>query len=344
MFLNNHSTFSLRYGTIPEVALLQMAQENGLTRLPLTDINNTSACLNFVRKAPEFNITPILGIDFRNGVEQCYVCLAKNNAGFHELNHFLSTHRHGNEPFPKIAPTFTNSIVIYPFKALSVLNKLSFLAHEYIGVCIDDINKLNFSRLGKLTNKLVVLHTVSFRGKREFNIHRLLRAIDTNTLLSKLPDSEQGSFKHQMVSLSYLETAFEKHPHILQNTETLLEQCKVTFNFSAQRKNENLQHVFGSNEADFKKLKALCQKGLTKRYETIDQDIKNRLEKELTLIKKQEFVSFFLINWKIIQYAKSKNYYHVGEQVRQILISIFLHGIVKILLVLFLKNLEMRDM
>jgi len=82
----------LRFGTFSELELLRLAQNNQVTQLVLTDINNTSAGLNFVRKAPEYNIKPILGIDFRNGVAQCYIGIAKNNEGYLELNDFLSNH------------------------------------------------------------------------------------------------------------------------------------------------------------------------------------------------------------------------------------------------------------
>lgn len=69
MYLNCHTYYSLRFGTFSEKELLRLARENEVTRLVLTDINNTSACLNFVRLAPDFNVTPILGIDFRNGID-----------------------------------------------------------------------------------------------------------------------------------------------------------------------------------------------------------------------------------------------------------------------------------
>ena len=90
MYLNNHSYYSLRYGTLSEIELLEIAQQHGCTHFALTDINNTSGCLNFIRKAPDYGIIPSIGIDFRNGAEQCYVGLAKNNNGFLVLNNFLS--------------------------------------------------------------------------------------------------------------------------------------------------------------------------------------------------------------------------------------------------------------
>ncbi|WP_298502784.1 DNA polymerase III subunit alpha [uncultured Maribacter sp.] len=313
MFLNNHSYYSLRYGTISEIELLEIAQQNKCTHFPLTDINNTSGCLNFIRKASSFNITPIVGIDFRNNTQQCYICLAKNNTGFLELNHFLSEHLHQKKDFPEVAPNFKNSIVIYPFEKLLLLEKTTFSKQEYIGIKLTDINKLSFSKLSTFKNKLVVLHSVTFRNKRDFNIHRLLRAIDTNMLLSKLPVTQQGDLNDKIHSFAVIENAFKNHPYILENTKKLLTQCGITFGFSKDRKNQNLKTVFNSKKEDYKKLVALCNLGLPNRYENITEAIKQRLNKELTLIKKQNFVSFFLINWKIIQYAKSKDYYHVGR-------------------------------
>ena len=92
MYLNTHSYYSLRYGTIKPKSLLQVAKDNDITYMALTDINNTSACLDFIRMAPKYGVTPVVGIDFRNGPDQCFVGLAKNNNGFRELNAFLTHH------------------------------------------------------------------------------------------------------------------------------------------------------------------------------------------------------------------------------------------------------------
>jgi len=313
MFLNNHSYYSLRYGTISEEQLLEMAQANGCTALPLTDINNTSGCLNFIRKAQHYSIKPIVGIDFRNNTQQCYVGLAKNNNGFQQLNTLLSKHLHEQIPFPEVAPQLNDVAIIYPFEKALALESHSFSDHEYIGIRLNDINKLTFSKLQQYKSKLVVLHSVSFRNKRDFNTHRLLRAIDNNVLLSKLPLEQQGHPSQKMIPQQDIEDAFREYPHIIKNNHQLLNKCHIHFNFSKERKNQNLKTVFGSVKADYKKLLALCKEGLPKRYDIVDDIIKRRLEKELNLIKQQDFVSFFLINWKIIKYAQSKGYYYIGR-------------------------------
>lgn len=313
MYLNNHSYYSLRYGTISEIELLDMAQKEGCDTFILTDINNTSACLNFVRNAKERGIKPVLGVDFRNSIEQCFIMLAQNNDGFLEINNFLSHHLHCKIPFPEEAPIFREVLVIYPFRQILKLKKSSFLKNEYIGVGIRDLNKFSLSPLQKYKDRLVILNTVSFRDKRDYNTHRLLRAIDNNVLLSMLSTNEQGHFDDRLLPKEKIKTAYKEYPHMIGNTQTLLSQCSINFNFSKKKPSQNLHTLLGSPEKDYKKLVSLCEKGLPERYEIINKTIKTRLKKELTLIKSQNYVAFFLINWRIIEYARSKGYFYIGR-------------------------------
>ena len=64
MYINTHTYYSLRYGVFSPETLLQLAVENDISSLVLTDINTTSACINFVKKAKEYNVKPIVGVDF----------------------------------------------------------------------------------------------------------------------------------------------------------------------------------------------------------------------------------------------------------------------------------------
>ena len=51
--------------------------------------------------------------------------------------------------------------------------------------------KNTFDILKKYEDKIVIQQQVTIRNKRDFNAHRLLRAIANNTLLSKLPKTEE---------------------------------------------------------------------------------------------------------------------------------------------------------
>jgi len=313
MYLNCHSYYSLRYGTFSEIELLELAKKNDVQTLALTDINNTSACLNFIRKAKDYNINPVVGIDFRNGAKQLYVGLAKNNEGFRELNQFLSQHSEHKIELPERAPHFDNSVIIYPFERVLQLEKSSFADHEFIGVSIEELRKLRFSKLKNLEDKLVVLQTVTIREKKDFNAHRLLRAIDNNTLLSKLEKSEECKLTDKMHALNTINTAFADFPHIIENTNRILNRCHLEFGFGEQRISQNLKLYTDSAENDYKLLEKLCQDALHKRYSNPDEKVLSRLQTELDTIKSLDFVAFFLINYDIVSYANSKGYFHVGR-------------------------------
>jgi DNA polymerase-3 subunit alpha len=313
MYLNCHTYYSLRYGTYSEEALLSMARENGITRLALTDINNTSACLNFVRRAPEFEVRPLLGIDFRNGIDCCFVGIARNNEGYLELNRFLSHHLHGKLPLPERAPAFSHAYIIYPFEKVLLGEMVAFAPYEFIGVSLRDLRRLPFSRLMQFREKLVVLQPVTFRNKRDFNAHRLLRAIDNNVLLSKLPETEQASPEDCMYPLENLAAAFSEFSFILENTERLMGACEIRFDFSSQRRPQNLQTYTGSEQEDARLLLQLCREGMPYRYRDPGPQVHARLEKELELITKKGFVSYFLINWDIVSEARRRGFFYVGR-------------------------------
>ncbi len=313
LYLNCHTYYSLRFGTFSEEELLRLAQENHITRLALTDINNTSANLNFVRLASEYGIRPILGIDFRNGVDQCYVGIAKNNEGYFELNDFLSGHLHEETTFSPIAPKFENSYVIYPFEKVVRNNQSEFKEHEFIGVSIADLRRLPFSGLLKLKRKLVVQQPVTFRNKCDFNAHRLLRAIDNNVLLSKLDKTEEANEDEKMFPIENLAVAFSEYLFILENTERLMNSCSIHFDFSKDREPQNLKTYMGDQEEDERLIEKLCHEGLPYRYKNPGKAIYDRLHKELHLIKEKGFISYFLINWDIVSEARKRGFFYVGR-------------------------------
>lgn len=313
MYLNCHTYYSLRYGAFSEIELLELAQKNCITTLALTDINNTSSCLNFIRKAKEFNIKPIIGIDFRNGVSQQFVGIAKNNMGFQELNMLLSEHTHLKKNIPSEAPPLKNIFVVYPFEKVLQNEKKQFKDYEFIGVSVEELRKLPFSIYKSYTDKLVIQQQVTIRNKRDFNAHRLLRAIDNNTLLSKLQTSEECKITDVMLSLEDLKVAYAEHPHIIANTESLLETCSIDFKFGKDRLSQNKQVYLESPEADYELLVKLCEDNIHKRYSHPSTKVRTRLKTELTTINAMDFVSYFLINYDIISYSKRMGYIHVGR-------------------------------
>lgn len=313
MYINCHSYFSLRYGVLSVPQLLNLAKENEIPHLALTDINSTSACLEFIREAPKEHIKPVVGADIRNGNTRCYVYLAINNNGFLEINQFLTQYLHAKKEFPEIPPSFSDVITIIPFEKVLEYELETFAPNWYIGISVADLNKLKFSHLKAYKDKLVLLQPVTFSNQTHINIHRLLRCIELNIVLSKLPDSEQGSAKDKMYSATELESLFADFEHILSNTQALLNSCTIDFNFDDNRENQNQTTYLNNTPEDYDYLVSLVNQRIASRYKTVYSKITERIEKELKAIQQMDFVSYFLINYDIVQYAVENDYPYIGR-------------------------------
>jgi DNA polymerase-3 subunit alpha len=306
MLLNCHSYYSFKYGTLSVEELLKEVVSGGFTTIALTDINNSAASLDFVRRSKEFGIRPVVGVDFRNGVQQQYVAIAKNADGFREINEFLTAHLHEKKAFASNAPDFESAYLVYPFS--SEFRDLK--EHEYLGVSPKDLIRLPFTAWKNHPHKLVVLQTASFRNKRDYNIHRLLRAIDKNSLLSKLSKSEQADFEDRYRNKAELLEIYKEYPQIVENSAKLLANCSMEFEFGT---NKNKKRFASSEQEDFDLLKRAAFAGLSYRYEQVTDQILDRLNKELKVIRELNFCSYFLINWDLVKYSMSRGYYHVGR-------------------------------
>ncbi|WP_343605995.1 DNA polymerase III subunit alpha [Fluviicola sp.] len=306
--LNSHSCYSLKYGMVDPEELVHWGAASGYEYLALTDINNTSAVLNFVRYSKENNRIPVVGVDFRNGISCCYVVLARNNEGFQEINTILSKHTHEETPFPAKAPLFDQCWVIYPWGK----EPENLAANEFIGVAAHQLNRFRMNP-SRESAKYVALAPMTFRSKRDFNTHRLLRAIDQNVLLSKLPVEEQSRADELFLTKAELLASYEEFELLVHRSEALLKRCAIDFEFAPKATSQNLAFYDGSKERDLELIRRLCEDGLKKRYDEVTLEIRKRIEKEITVIAEKNYITYFLIAWDVISYARSKGYYYVGR-------------------------------
>jgi DNA polymerase-3 subunit alpha len=309
MFLNAYSWFSFHYGIMSVRELLQQAAAAGIRKLALTDINNTAGVADFVRLAPDYGIEPVAGIDFRNGNRRLFVALAHNNEGFAELNRYLSAHLHQqHKAFHEEAPEWSNVSVIYDQQNVP---KRSLREGEFIGVRPAELTRLISSPYKHLSHKMLLLQSLLFRDKTDFNVHRLLRAIDENTLLSRLSSEAMASVDGIVMPAEQRQMLQERFPELCAGARNLLHRCHIAFDFHEPK---NKRTFTGSARLDRDLLERECDKGMVYRYgQNIDEAVRARTRKELDMISKLGFQAYFLINWDIIRFARSKGFFHVGR-------------------------------
>lgn len=286
---------------------MQAGVEAGATCMAITNINNTCDAWDFYDYCRQHKIKPILGAEIRNEDVLRYILLAKNLSGFGEINQFLSAHLQQKIPFPA-RPVLTDKVwVIYP---LGKLLPADLSANELIGVLPQEINKLYNVNVNGHPTKFVVRQPISFQGdKKHYNLHRLLRAVDKNIVLSKQQPLETGSPTECFVSPSHLIRQFHSYPAIVTNTLQLIDTCHIEISLETDK---NKKMFTGSFEDDRALLKKLAIDGMYYRYGN-NPEAKERVEKELDIIHRMGFNSYFLITWDVIRYAQGRGFFYVGR-------------------------------
>lgn len=306
MYLNCHSFHSLRYGTIPLMELVKQASECQVEALCLTDINTVTGIYDFIKACKEVAIKPLVGIEFRQNNQLLYVGIAKSTEGLGELNRFLSHHNLEGSELPLIAPDFQNVSIIYPLE--NVPQKLQL--NEYVGIRPEQLSLLFQTKWAILLDKMVVFQPVTFRTKAEFNLHKILRAIDSNIILTKLTEADYCKTSDVLIPLSALIEKYKDYPQILANTQKVIDECNFEFDFSTPK---NKKFYTKDQKSDMELLTNLAHQGMTKIYGKNNAEAKARVEKELKVIDELKFSGYFLITWDIIRYSNSMGFLHIGR-------------------------------
>ncbi|MFO7827621.1 MAG: DNA polymerase III subunit alpha, partial [Bacteroidales bacterium] len=307
MYLNCHSYYSLRYGTMSVEELVAGAKKHQVKALALTDINNSTGMMDFIRECNINDIQPIAGIEFRNDNDLLYIGIAKNNQGFAELNEFLSYHNLNKLKLPPIAPAFSHVYIIYPW---GVKNVKKPAENEFIGVKPEHIPQIITSAYRFNQEKLMIWHPVTLKSAVDFEVHQGLRAIGNNTLISKLTRQQTASGNEVYIPVDKLLKYYSNYPVIIKNTEKILGNCNVGFDFKTLK---NKKTFTGGRYDDKLLLEKLALDGLKSRYGANNNEARRRVGHELDVINNLGFSAYYLINWDIIRYSQSRGIYHVGR-------------------------------
>ncbi|HCA08621.1 DNA polymerase III subunit alpha [Chryseobacterium sp.] len=306
MFINCHSFHSLRYGTLSIKELVRQAYELGAKQLVLTDINTVTGIYDFKKACEDLGIKPIPGVEVRKEGKLLYVAIARRFSGIGEINKVITDHNFDDKELFETAPEFKEVFVVYPMSNIPAELK----ANEFVGVRIEELNFLIRPEYKKYISKMVVLHPITFSTDEEYGLHKILRAIDHNILLSKLTKREVCRQSEYFISEQHIVKTFERYPQIIENTKNILEQCDFEFDF---KKVKNKQFYTKSKESDVQLLRRLAYLGLEKRYGLGHEVAQTRVEKELGVIDELNFCSYFLITWDIIRYSNKMGFMHVGR-------------------------------
>jgi len=297
--LHVHSNFSFCRGASRIEDLVDAALARGMSSMALTDINGVYGLVWFRQYAAERGLRPIAGAELRTETERA-VLLAHNRDGYETLCHIISR-RHFEPAFSlsgSLMEQRENLIVISDrLPLLQTLAKQNGTGQIYVELNdpVAESPLLSFSRACGIP--AVATNDVYFVDPSDFPLHRLLRAIDLNACLSRLPPGEVVSEDRW---LKPEEAMARRYPHVtkaLENTQRIAADCSADLDAGV---------VFPSFDVPdgsdpFEYLKEECYRGAERRYGELSDSVLKRLEHELAIIKDKGFATYFLIVRDIVR-------------------------------------------
>ncbi len=158
----------------------------------------------------------------------------------------------------------------------------------------------------KLDIPLVATNDSHYLKKEDAYNHEILLCIQTG---KKITDDDRMRFETDELYIKSPEEMsdyFSGVPEAIENTVKIADKCNVTFEFGHTiLPNYDVPAEFATH---YDYLKKLCDDGIKNRYgENPSQEIIDRENYELEVIKKMGYVDYFLIVWDYIHYAKTQN-------------------------------------
>ncbi len=165
------------------------------------------------------------------------------------------------------------------------------------------VNQAMIQMSKKLDIPLVATNDVHYLNADDAEAQDVLMLINTG---SDPNDPERLTMREDDFSLKSPEKMaedFKETPEALENTQKIAEACAFEFELGKTKLPEF--DVPGDKTAD-QYLKELCYERIGKKFPKLTEEIKTRLEYELSIIQQTGFASYFLIVQDFVNWAKSQ--------------------------------------
>ena len=149
--------------------------------------------------------------------------------------------------------------------------------------------------------ELVATNDVHYTLAEDAQPHDVLLCLQTG---KKLTDEDRMRYEggqYYVKSPEEMERLFPYAPEALENTHKIAQRCHVEIEFGVT-KLPKFDVPEGYTSWEY--LNELCFKGLEERYQPVTEELKERLNYELSTIRNMGYVDYFLIVWDFIKYAR----------------------------------------
>ncbi len=164
-----------------------------------------------------------------------------------------------------------------------------------------ELNKKMITLSREIDLPLVATNDVHYLSKGDDKAHDALLCIQTQ---SRLDDADRMRFTTDQLyfkSPEEMKDAFKDTPEAISNTVKIADACNLELDFDTL----HLPHFDPPNGQDNDTFfKDLIREGVSKRYGTATDEVKERVKHEFRIIEKLGYISYFLIVWDFIEKAR----------------------------------------
>jgi len=315
--LHNHSHFSFLAGVPSPRELVARAAEYGYRALGLTDVNSMSGLILFLQECRRQSIQPVLGVELQNldDSRDRLLLFARNKTGYAELCEILTLHLAMERPHRLVdvlkrwQGTEDSLVFVVPvaqtFRELLEYRHFTHLFAEIAN--LDEATRIESRACHELARQhqipLVLQHPSWFLDQDDVGIHRVLRAIDLNTLIGRVPAEMQAPEKAFFCRPGFMEERYGEYGEWLKNSTRIVELCQ-----------DDLQQQpwilppasrLPGEESPEDVLRREALQGLERNYKGTPHwgRAQKIQEKELDLIIRKGYAGYFLTVKKIRDYA-----------------------------------------
>ena len=344
--LHLHTEYSLLDGAIRMKELMKKAVELEMPAVAMTDHGNLYGAIEFYQAAQKAGIKPIIGCEAymapgsikdrpNNQRDAAYhfTLLAKDETGYRNLVKLITNaHLEGMHYKPRIdkemlashaAGLIGMSACLKGEINMAIQSDNLEKARQSAGEFRDIFGAENFflelhdhgieaqqkcNRVLPTLAKefglgLVAANDVHFLERSHHEAHDVMICIGTGKMVH---DERRMRYTPELYfkSADEMRALFPDHPSAITNTLEIAERCNLTLDFTKTNYPEYPAPEGKTREAY---LRELCYKGLHERYgDRVDSKLIDRLDYELGVLEKTGFVSYFLIVWDFIHFAKQR--------------------------------------
>lgn len=151
---------------------------------------------------------------------------------------------------------------------------------------------------------LVATNDVHYTREEDAEPHDVLLCLQTG---KKLADEDRMRYEggqYYVKSPEEMEDLFGNIPEALENTCRIADRCHVEIEFGVT-KLPKFDVPEGYTSWEY--LNKLCFEGLERLYDPVTEELRERLNYELSTIRSMGYVDYFLIVWDFIKYARDRD-------------------------------------